>query len=476
MSRRRHPRTPDRHRRRACAAWLGAVFLATAVGAADYYYFGGDSTLGANGTANYWNGTGLFGNGRHWATSPDGAWNKVAWNATAGSETWTAVFAGRTGGTVTLGDAWGLFGGTVYASDLRFSTTGYTLAAQASLFGDWTLNLTGTVPSVTTDTGVTATITAPLAGSAGLVKQGAGTLVLSGSNTYGGETRVAAGTLQLGSSSALASASTLNVAGGTFALGANRAQVAKVTLTSGTITGSTGLLTSTQTFAVQSGTITATLAGSAGLTKTTIGTVLLGGANTYTGKTLVSGGTLRVDGSLARGSAVEIARAGTLEGTGVINGAVDVYGTIGAGTAGALGTLRTGAQTWHSGGTYHVDFSASGSDLLDVTGLLTFDRSATQPGFEIALNWIDASALTSMTGRSWTLVSTSGGIRGFETAGVSLNTDALGLGASAFTLSTIDGKLLLSYTAIPEPATCAFAFGAAALGFLGYRRWRRPRA
>ena len=49
----------------------------------------------------------------------------------------------------------------------------------------------------------------------GFTKAGAGTLTLSGSNTYTGDTVVAEGTLRLGSAGALPSASTLVVKGGT---------------------------------------------------------------------------------------------------------------------------------------------------------------------------------------------------------------------------------------------------------------------
>ena len=66
------------------------------------------------------------------------------------------------------------------------------------------------------------------------------------------------------------------------------------------ITGTGGVLTGSS-YAVESGTISAILGGSGALTKTTTGTVTLSAANTYTGLTTVSAGTLAVgsSGSLA---------------------------------------------------------------------------------------------------------------------------------------------------------------------------------
>ena len=61
----------------------------------------------------------------------------------------------------------------------------------------------------------------------------------------------------------------------------------------GSITG-TGTLTSTSTYNVQRGSISANLAGSVGLTKSGSNTVTLSGANTYTGLTTVGDGVLQL--------------------------------------------------------------------------------------------------------------------------------------------------------------------------------------
>src|SRR5207244_5650237 len=61
------------------------------------------------------------------------------------------------------------------------------------------------------------TIASTLSGTAGLIKNQAGTLVLNGINSYSGATTVNAGTLRLGISSALPTAA-LTIASGTFEL------------------------------------------------------------------------------------------------------------------------------------------------------------------------------------------------------------------------------------------------------------------
>src|SRR5690606_12702598 len=95
--------------------------------------------------------------------------------------------------------------GAVMASGMQFASDGYRLT------GD-TLILVGTAPTIRVGDGsaagaaMTATIDAVIAGNDGLRKADAGTLVLTGDNTYAGGTTITGGTLQASSDANLGAA------------------------------------------------------------------------------------------------------------------------------------------------------------------------------------------------------------------------------------------------------------------------------
>ena len=129
--------------------------------------------------------------------------------------------------------------------------------------------------------------------SGGLTKAGAGTLTLSGANTFIGGTTINLGTLALGANNVLADAGNVTIAAdGTFDVATFNDTVGTVSLRGGAITGSTGVLTSTAAYDLRNGSVSAILAGSVGLNKTTADTVTLSKANTYSGVTTVTAGTL----------------------------------------------------------------------------------------------------------------------------------------------------------------------------------------
>gem|GEM_PF-2274866 len=82
-----------------------------------------------------------------------------------------------------------------------------------------------------------------------------------------------------------------------------------------------------------SNTISSVISGSAGLNKYGSGTLTLAGINTYTGGTIISNGTLLVNGSIT--SAVTVISGASLGGTGTINGNAIL-------SSGAMALLTTG--------------------------------------------------------------------------------------------------------------------------------------
>jgi autotransporter-associated beta strand protein len=126
----------------------------------------------------------------------------------------------------------------------------------------------------------------------GISKDGPGTLVLSGTNTYSGATTVLAGTLILNGPNALPAGSALSIAVGATVILQNGAPIPSpsgggvLAVSAGTPVTLGAGDTSANSFATFSGTST--------LTKVGTGTVTLVNTSSYTGKTWVQNGALSV--------------------------------------------------------------------------------------------------------------------------------------------------------------------------------------
>ncbi len=117
--------------------------------------------------------------------------------------------------------------------------------------------------------------------------------------------------------------------------------------------------------------------GTGNLTKTNEGTVVLGGANTYSGMTTVHGGTLDVDGSIGGTGTVTVGVAGTLSGNGTVAGAVTVVGTVDLSGDVALGTLSLSSNlTLEAGSALTFDIGVT-ADSIAVGGAVTTDGAVT---------------------------------------------------------------------------------------------------
>ena len=221
-----------------------------------------------------------------------------------GTGTWVLSGTNTYTGVTTINDGT-LSVGTIGNGGVAGNMGNATNAAGNLVLGGGTLQYTGSTASsnrsFTLTAGTSSTIevttnTLTISGNStntngALTKTGAGTLTLSGANLYTGLTTVSEGTLAYGVSNALSSGA-VTVSGGMLDIVSFSDTVGAVTLSSGSITGTTGVLTGTSYSLTDTGSVSARLAGAVALTKTGAGTATLSGVNTYTGNTTVTAGTL----------------------------------------------------------------------------------------------------------------------------------------------------------------------------------------
>lgn len=270
-------------------------------------------------------------------------------------------------------------------------------------------------------------------GTTPLVKQGTGTLTLSGANTYSGGTSVENGSLVLtGGINRLPNATSVTLGSGTtsgvLVLGDATSAVSQTLAgltTSGTgsgnkVVGANGTGDSTLTLNISTGTNTfaGTIGGTGtnenriGLTKTGNGTLVLTGTNTYTGTTTISGGTLSV-GSLAGGSNPSgIGQSAPSAGNLLINSGVLQYtgASVSTNRQFTLGTSGGGLDASGSGA---INFSAVSSLTLSGTNTArTLTLTGTNTGDNtlaavIGNNGTGATSLSKTGTGTWVLTGTN---------------------------------------------------------------------
>lgn len=212
-----------------------------------------------------------------------------------------------------------------------------------------------------------------LAGSGGLTKQGLGTLVLSGTNSFAGTTTVEAGTLQAASAQALVQGGAYAINGGTLDLGGFDLTMSELTGSGGAVAiGGAELTIDQATHSMFGG----ALSGTGAFVKSGTGTlVLTGDSSAFAGTTEVSAGQFVVNGAL--GGMVNVA-GGELRGSGTL-GALSLGTGVSIAPGNSIGTLAVaGDLVFDPGATYSVeaDPGSTNSDFIDVSGIAYLNGSS----------------------------------------------------------------------------------------------------
>jgi autotransporter-associated beta strand protein len=296
-------------------------------------------------------------------------------------------FAGITfnsgAGAFTLGGNGITLGGDVTNS----STNLQTISLNMVLSADRTF---------TTTTGGDLTLSGVLsdaAGVHGIIKAGAGTLTVSGTNTFTGSSTINGGTVLVNSAANLGTGS-LTINAGTLEIATGYSSIRNFTM--GDV-ASTFQIDPSQTF-----TATGIISGTGSLNKTGTGTMLLSGVNSYTGATNVSAGTLQISANdrIANTSDLTVSggtfdlqtfsetlrnvtlSSGSITGTGAATLTGSTY-NVQSGTAGAILAGTGSTMTKTTAGT------------VTLTGANTFTGATTVSGGTLILATSSGSALGS---------------------------------------------------------------------------------
>ena len=323
---------------------------------------------------------------------------------------------------------------------------GGTLQLAADVTSDRSITLNARGGTFDTN-GNALTLSGLISGTGSLTKAGAGTLELTGVNTYSGGTAFNGGSINITQNASLGALS----GGWSFDSGRLKYLAAFDSARSITINAGGGTFDTNGYGSTLSGNIS----GSGSFTKTGTGTVTLQGVNTYAGNTTIQEGVLKLSGGFAipDGSPVSLSNVSGVKLD--INGTNETIGSLsGGGTTGGNITLGTGQLTVQQidNNTYSGIISDTGnvgsvvkssSGALTLTGANTYGGGTTVNGGLLLVNNISGSG----TGTGSVTVGSSGSLGGAGTIGGNLiNSGIVAPGSSGSSIGTLTISGGSSYT------------------------------
>jgi len=318
----------------------------------------------------------------NWTAATGGSWNTAAnWsNGIPNAQNDAANFLASltTPGVVTLD-------GTKTVGTVQFNNANsYTITAGTGgalvldsgssgsqitvLAGNHTISAPVTFASNTTvdvnNNADTLTISGSVGGTGTLIKAGAGTLRLTGTNNFSNGTTLQAGVIQIGSSTALGAGSISFAGSATLRAGASA-----LTPTNSLSLGNavTAIIDTISNALDLRGVISNTNANGA-IRKIGTGTLTLGDANTYGGSTTVSEGVLAIATIADGGTPSSIGQSSNAAANLVVDGGTLRYTGAGAGSD-RLFTIGTAGATIESAGTGALNLTNAGSVSLQGTNV-----------------------------------------------------------------------------------------------------------
>lgn len=411
----------------------------------------------------------------------------------------TRVFADRLGDSAEL-RLGGADGGRTFTNNLGvWTNTGSATRVLASEntggVNTWAGNITNIATNnggfvVSNATGGSLLVSGTVSGSGNLTKVGDGGLILSGSNTYSGTTTLSNGTLTAAHSHALGTGALLQASGASTLRLSNSVTVTNAMSVynvafSGSGSDLAGVITNNNTtYDVAGGetnSITGYLTGAGGVTKIGDGGLIIAGTsnNTYTGATVVNGGSLILSNSagnaINNSSGISVNGAGSslvlgnsnMIGDGIaltLDGGTFITGSAAAGYAETLGTLTLSSTStidfgsWAGGG--------GGSRYINLADSSAISWAA---GTLILTNWVQMTNSQSGEYARLYFGNSASGLTSGQLSQIKFH-----FGDGIYDATILSSGEVVPLNPIPEPRVyLAMAVLVAAIVWRERRRWWR---